>query len=185
MTRMTVLGLLLLASCGGKSGGASNSTVPASVPPGFEVSDTAHWHFGYPAGWTTDESTGAKGEHMLNVRGPQVTPLARCFAFAVWQDNYTQDLVKATRALLVLGEPDQHVITDETFTVAGSKQALRIERTYPDRAKDGSLVQLHAYELHFLRSDNVAIGFDITVPADHLADCQAEQIFRTFTMKAP
>ncbi len=77
------------------------------------------------------------------------------------------------------------MIADQTLTAAGAKQALRIERIYTARAPDGTKVRAHAYELHFVRNDNVAIGFDITVPADHVADCRADAIFATFTPKLP
>ena len=183
---VTALGALVLVSCGGGSGKSEPDAIqPPPDPPGFLVSDTPHWRFAYPPDWTTDESTGSRGENLLNVRGPYVTAVARCAAFAVWGDDYAQDLVKATRALLVTGEPDQEVIIDETFTAPGARQALRIERTYPERATDGSVVRLHAYELHFLRDDRVAIGFGIAAPVGHEEECHAERMLRSFTMKPP
>lgn len=178
-TWMGALSILLVVACNSK---AANPVPTPSMPAGFETSDTAYWRFGYPTGWTTDESTGNKGEHKLNVRGPNVTPMARCFAFAIWEADYPQDLVKATRAL-ILPDPSEQIVVDEEFEAPDAKQALRIERLYSTEAKDGSTLRVHGYELHFLRTDNTAIGFDITVPAGHEAECQADQILKTFTMK--
>ena len=183
VTWIAVLGCLLLASCRGSSGHSGSPAVgPAPVPSGFQVSDTPYWHLAYPSGWTTDETT-PEGEHNFNMRGPHVTPLARCFAFAGWTTQGPPDMVAVARALLVIAGPDQQIITNETFSAPGAKLALRIERIYTDRAANGSPIRLHAYELHFRRTDNVTVVLGVAAPADHEAECQAQQIVQSFTLK--
>ena len=177
---MAVTTALLLAAC---RGGGSEPP-PAPVPTGFEVSDTAHWRFGYPTGWTTEETVGDDGEHILNVRGPTVARSARCSTHALWRDYPGQAFVQAGRASLGAYEPEQPLIVDQAFAAPGAREALRLEFIYPDRAPDGSVVRLHEHQLRILRNDGTAIEFAVTSPVGHEAECQAEKILATFTMKA-
>ena len=171
---------LLLGACSG--GGTGPPSAP--IPPDFEVSDTDHWRFGYPPGWTTEETVGDGGEHILNVRGPSVAGAARCSTHALWRDYPGQAFVQAGRASLAAYEPEQPLIVDQDFASPGAREALRLEFIYPDRSPDGSVVRLHEHQLRFLRKDGKAIEFAVTSPVGHEAGCQAEKILETFTMKA-
>lgn len=177
-----VVAIALLAACDGGSGRESADKAPP-VPPGFKVSDTPYWEFAYPADWTTEESRGKFGEHILSLVGPQVTPRQRCAATASWREDYRDDLVEHTRALRLPGDDAPEIITDEEFRAPGASQALRVEQVYQDIAADHSSVQVRSQELYFLRDDAVAISFGVATPADRGNACMGNEILKSFRMK--
>lgn len=178
---VTAIAALLLAACGG---GKTSPAKPLPVPDGFQVSDPEHWHFGYPTGWTTDESTGEKAEHVLNVRGTHVTSVGPVLRPGAVEGQLPGPGLCSGDPRL-LGHPRGRAAIDRRRDVHRTRrQAGTAPRVHLPRQGKGWLRRAVALlQAELPAGDNTAITFTMTVPAGHEGECQAEQVMKTFTMK--
>jgi hypothetical protein len=178
MRRTIIVLALLLAGCGGSSGGSSDQP---SVPSGFKTMSGQGYSFAYPSDWqaldNVEGGQGAQGPKGTGGLAPQAV-VGRGEATASL-DNTVDGFIANNR----IRRAGWKVVKQEDYDVDGAKDARLIEATYNEVTGGTATTPVRTIDVLVQTGNGVALDLFLRAPDADFDRARLRDILDTFRLR--